>query len=145
MLLHFLYHDTHIRYKLNKDWSIFCTLQMLLLNLFPADSREEQLCCSNQTHGWYCVEKGNVFLPIPKFCLWDQEAHIYIYINKSICLSMSIYKTHTSNASDIDIQADKCYHLSLRDTNWFLIYAPFKHKEHVKERKEHSFASKHKW
>lgn len=25
----------------------------------------------NQACGWYRVEKGNVFLPIPKFCLWD--------------------------------------------------------------------------
>lgn len=33
----------------------------------------------NQTCGWYCVVKGNIFLPIPKFCLWDWEAHLYIY------------------------------------------------------------------
>lgn len=34
--------------------------------------------------------KGNIFLPEPKFSLWNQEAYIYIYMYMSECIYIYI-------------------------------------------------------
>lgn len=79
----------------------------MLLDLFSEVSRGEQLCYSKPDTG-YCVEKGNMFVPIPKFWLQDPNAHTL----KCVCMSMPIYKTLASNSSDIVIQAYTFQHPS---------------------------------
>lgn len=54
------------------------------------------------------MEKGNVLVHILTFYLWEQEDHTRTYI----CMGMPIYKTHTSNSSDLDIHTYECQHPS---------------------------------
>lgn len=54
------------------------------------------------------MEKGNVLVPIFQFYFWDQEDHT----PTCICMGMPIYKTHTSNSSDLGIHTHEFQHPS---------------------------------